>query len=93
MSSAELIELGVLLLIGVLGMPVMDFIKKKLGLEGMPAMFLVAGLSTAMGLVALFVAGEVGLVDFSLANLPEVAALVFTAASFAYRLVNPEPQS
>ena len=93
MSSELAIILLLQVLVGVLGMPVMDWIKKKLGLEGTAALFLVAALSTVAGIGALFVSGEVGLMEFTWVNLPHVFTVVFTAATIAYRLIYPEPQT
>lgn len=93
MSSEQLLRMVIELVAGFIGMPFFDFVKKKLGLEGMTAMVFVAGLSALVGIAALFVSGEVGIADFTLENFPEAFGLVFAAASFLYKKLNPEPQS
>ena len=93
MSSEQLLRMFIEVVAGFIGMPFFDFVKKKLGLENMTAMFFVAGLSALVGVAALFVTGEVGLTDFTIENMPEAFGLVFAAASFLYKKLNPEPQS
>jgi hypothetical protein len=94
MSSEELIILLVSFVLGIVGSPTLiDWIKKTLGLEGTGALLLAAGASAVIGFAALFISGEIGLADFTWNNLPAAFGIVFTAATLAYRLLNPEPQS
>jgi len=94
MSPEELILWAVSIVLGLIGAPTLfDFLKKKFGLEGTGAMFFVAAASVVIGIGALFVSGEVGLVDFTWANLPSAFSAVFAAATLAYKLLNPEPQT
>lgn len=94
MTSEQLIALAVQLLLGIVGAPtVFDWLKKAFGFEGTTALFFVGGLSVLLGIGALFLSGELGLVAFTWANLPTAFTVVFTAATFAYKLLNPEPQS
>jgi len=93
MTSEELILWVASIVLGLIGVPVFDFIKQKLGIEDTSALFLVAGLSAVVGLGALLISGEIGLVDFTWSNLPNAFAAVFAAATMFYKLINPTPQT
>lgn len=93
MTSEELIAFVVQFVIGMIGMPLVDFLKKKLGLESTAALFFAAAGAAVLGIGALFLSGEIGLVDFTWANLPNAFAAAFAAATLAYKLLNPTPQT
>ena len=71
-------------LVGVVGVPVINFLKKQMNLEGKPAMILTAGVSLLLAWAVLVYTG--GLVDAT--NIIEVAAKVLSVATLAYKLLS-----
>ena len=75
-------------LAGALGVPLVDWLKGRLGWEGRLAMLLTALVSALLALAALFLSQELRLQDFSWANLAAVFGQVLAAATIAYKLLS-----
>jgi hypothetical protein len=93
MESEQVIALIVSLILGAIDVPLIDWLKNKLGLGGMAAMSLAYVASFVIAAVALFASGQLGYADLTLANLFTVAAVMISTSQFVYRKLNPEPQS
>ncbi len=74
-------------LVMVAGYPVVHYLKNLWGWKDKAALFIASAVSVVIALVAMFVSGEVTLENFSLANLPGVAAQVFAVATIAFNLL------
>jgi len=85
MGSEELalMVLG-LILGGFEQMRLVDWVKTKLKLEGMYAKVVAATIAVGISLFALFVVGEVGLIDFNMNNLPVIFASVYGLSELLY---------
>jgi hypothetical protein len=77
-------------LVGFVGVPLVNFVKMKFGLEGKMAMLLVVVVSVLLALASLFVSKEMELADFSLANFFAAFGQVLAAATMAYKLLQSE---
>jgi len=85
MSSEQIALLVVGALLGLFEqVRIVDLIKRLLGWEGVQAKLLAAAVSVLVSLGALFVTGEIGLADFTLANLPYVFGPVYALAELVY---------
>ena len=74
-------------LVGVIGVPLVGWLKDKLNWKGRKVL-LVAGLvSGVLAAVALFVSGEFTGASFTLEELPTTLALVFATSQVVYRLI------
>lgn len=92
MTSEEFLTTIVPLLIGFLGMPLIQFLKSKLNIESHWALLLTYAVSIVLGIAALFVSGEIALVDFTFENIMHVTGLIITAATAAYKLLVSFPK-
>ena len=61
-----------------------DWVKARLNVSGMLAKGLAAAIAVGVSIAALFAAGEVGIADFTLNNLPVVFASVYGLSEFLY---------
>ena len=84
MDTAQVIVSG---LIGLIGVPLTQLIKKQLGWDGPRAALLSAGVAVVVALVALFGAGQLHIYDFTLNNFAVVFTSVFTVAQLAFKLL------
>ena len=85
MSSEQITLLVIGALLGLFEeVRIVDLIKSRLGWEGTQAKLLAAAVSVLVSLAGLFVSGEIGLADFTLANLPYVFAPVYALAELVY---------
>lgn len=91
MTTEGLITIIVSLVLGAIGVPVLDFIKKQLGWDGQKAILLVYALSAVIAVGALFVTGSFA--PFDSARLLEYFGLIVTTATLVYKLLNKTPQS
>jgi hypothetical protein len=69
-------------LAGLLGVPVVNFIKVRFGLAGSASVYLSLGVSVALALGALALTG-----GFTGADLPANIAIAFAVAQAAYKLL------
>lgn len=73
---------------GTIGVPVVNWIKNKLGLEDSAALIFVAiPVSAVLAVGAMFLNGQLGIADFSLAQLPATITAVFSVATVIYGLI------
>ena len=77
-------------LAGGVGVPLIQWLKKALGLEGTPALWATLGVSIALAVAALFITQELSLDDFTPARLLAVFGQVVAAATVAYKLLVQE---
>lgn len=85
MSSEQIALLVVGTLLGLFEeVRIVDFIKNRLGWEDVSAKLLAAAVSVLVSFAGLFVSGEIGLADFTLANFPYVFAPVYALAELVY---------
>jgi len=89
MSYEQIIEFIVPIVLGVLGMPLIQWIKQKLGIEDRWALLLALGVSFALAVGALALAGAFSGLVWSADAFFKMSGLVFSAAQLAYRLLNP----
>ena len=72
---------------GLIGMPIVQFVKNRLGWEDNAALLLSGAIATVLALVQLFATGALGLGDFTLANFALVFTTVMTAANVFYEII------
>ena len=84
------LEQAVYWLVGALGMPLIEWLKRRLGLSGPAALWLALGVAVLLAVIALALNGDLR-VD---ALTPETAlpafAQVLAAATLAYKLLLPD---
>lgn len=74
-------------LLGVIGVPIAQYIKNKLGLSGIPALLAAGLVSVVLAIVFLFVDG--GMPALSWDNFSAVFGAVFSAATLVYKGLLP----
>jgi hypothetical protein len=83
-------EQAVYWLVGGIGVPLIQWLKGALGLEGKGALWLTVGVSVLLAVAALFISQELSVNDFSPENLLAVFGQVLAAATLAYKfLIDP----
>ena len=74
-------------LLGLLGVPFVDWIKGKLGVEDGKALLIAGAVAALLGTAQLFLAGQIGFVDFGLDELAYTIPLIFAAADVYFKLL------
>jgi len=74
-------------LLGLLGVPFVDWVKIKWGFADGKALLIAGAIAAALGTLQLFLAGEIGFADFSIDNLAYTFSAIFTAAQIFYKLL------
>ena len=74
-------------LLGLLGVPFVDWIKGKLGVEDGKALLIAGALAAVLGTLQLVIAGQLGIADFSLDNLAYTFGVIFAAADVFFKLL------
>ena len=87
MTTEEFILLVASLLAGILGMPIIQYFKEKLGLDSTSSLALSIAVAAAMAVVAMIVTGALGYADFTWENLPATLAAVWTWGVLAYNVI------
>jgi len=77
-------------LVGALGVPVINWIKGRLGLSGKAAVWLTLAVSILLGTISLFLSDQLNWGDFAPENLLAVVGQVLAAATLAYKLLRGE---
>ena len=77
-------------LAGGIGVPLIQWLKKALKVEGKSAMWLTVGISVALAVAALFISQEISPVDFTPENILAVFGQVLAAATLAYKFLMGE---
>ncbi len=71
--------------LGLLGVPFVDWVKGKTGVSDGKALLIAGTVAAVLAVAQLFVAGQLGVADFSLDNLAGTIALVFSSATIFYK--------
>jgi Tfp pilus assembly protein PilN len=77
-------------LVGAVGVPLVQWLKKLAGAQGKSAVWLTVAVAVILSIAALFLGQELALTDFTLANLAAVFGQVLAAATLAYKLLLPD---
>lgn len=78
-------------LVGAVGVPLVQWLKRILGAQGKNAVWLTVAVAVILSIASLFLSQELALSDFTLVNLAAVFGQVLAAATLAYKLLLPEP--
>jgi hypothetical protein len=87
MATEELILMVISLIGGILGMPLISWLKGKLGLDETSALAIAVAVSGVIAIVVLLVTGQLTTLDFTWENLPGVLALVWSTATLVYNML------
>ena len=77
-------------IVGTLGVPLVQWLKKLIGAQGKSAVWLTVAVAVILSLASLFLSNELAFTDFTLPNLAAVFGQVLAAASLAYKLLLPD---
>ena len=77
-------------LVGALGVPLINWIKGRLGISGKAAVWLTLAVSILLGTLSLFLSDQLDWTDFVPQNLLAVVGQVLAAATLAYKLLRGE---
>lgn len=80
-------------ILGLIDVPVVDWLKKKFGLSQVPALLFTYLFSFVFGFVALLLGGGLQLADLTWPNFFIVANTMLVMATFVYKVFNPKPQT
>lgn len=75
-------------LVGGLGVPLINWLKRVWGLRGKPAMWLTAAIAAFLALVALLLSQQLTPTDFNPEEMLGVFGQVLAAATLAYELLS-----
>lgn len=78
-------------LTGALGVPLINWVKGRLGISGKAAVWLTLAVSLVLGASSLFLSDQLDWMDFAPENLLAVVGQVLAAATLAYKLLRGEP--
>ncbi len=78
-------------IVGTLGVPLVQWLKKLIGAQGKSAVWLTVAVAVILSIAALFLSNELALTDFTPLNLAAVFGQVLAAATLAYKLLLPQP--
>ncbi len=81
----EAFAIIVSVVLGLLGVPFVDWVKGKLSISEGKALLIAGAVAAVLAVVQLFAAGQLGGADFSLDNLASTFALVFSSATIFYK--------
>jgi NhaP-type Na+/H+ or K+/H+ antiporter len=74
-------------LLGLLGVPFVSWVKGKLNVSEGKALLIAGAVAGVLGAAQLFVAGQLGVADFSLDNLAATFGVIFSSATVFYKLL------
>jgi hypothetical protein len=80
-------EQAIYWLVGGIGVPLIQWLKGALSLDGEKAMWLTLGVSILLAVAALFISQEFSVNDFSPENLLVVLGQVLAAATLVYKFL------
>lgn len=83
-------EQAIYWLVGGVGMPLIQWLKGALGLEGKAAVWLVVGVSIVLALAALLLNKELTWGDFSPECILSAVGQILAGATLAYKLLRGE---
>ena len=78
------------MLVGLIGIPLVNFLKQQFNLVDKAALLLTSGVSVLLALAVLFVMHMVQVSDFTWENAASVFGLVMSTATIVYKLMNKE---
>lgn len=87
MSLHDAIVFVLTLLAGFLGVPIIQYVKERLGLQDAAAEVLAVVLSGLLAIVELVLTGQIVLSEITLESLPLIWGLVYALASVFYQLL------
>lgn len=87
MSWSEILETLVMLLVGLAGMPLTQWLKKKLGWQDLAVRFLAVTVAVGLGILELFLMGDLTFDMLTWANFANVFTAVFTVATIWFGLL------
>lgn len=83
----ELIVTVILIVTGLIGMPIINALKEKMGLSGNAALALASAVSIILAVLVTLLSGQFATVDWSLPSLVNAATVVFAAATIFYKVL------
>lgn len=93
MEIREILLTVLMIVVGLLGMPLTQWLKQKLNLTDIWAQLLSGAVAVVLAFAELFLAGDLTLDMFTLANFATVFGLVYTVASFWYGILKEARKS
>ena len=81
------------MIVGLLGVPIIQAIKNYLHFEDKVATMLAVVIAGVLALAELFLSGQVTFLDFTFANVPSLFGLIFTVATIYYNLMKNVPNA
>ena len=88
----ELFVLIVTIIVGLLGMPLTNWLKAQLGVDGKQALILTALVAGLLAVSELMLTGALVPGEITVANFPGVFGLVFATATIYYKLFSGEAE-
>ncbi|KAA3644784.1 MAG: hypothetical protein DWQ07_15370 [Chloroflexi bacterium] len=73
-------------LVGVIGVPVINWLKAQLALSGKPAMWLTIAVSFVLAIGALFLVGDLSLASFTVEGIFAALGQVLATTTVVYKL-------
>lgn len=83
-------EQAIYWLVGGIGVPLIQWIKTRFGLEGKAAVWLTVGVSLLLAVAGLFLSEALSLSNFSAENILAAFGQIVAAATLAYKLLQSE---
>jgi hypothetical protein len=83
-GTEQAITLLVALLVGWIGMPLINYLKEKFGLEDQMALLFVYVISGGVGALGVLISGQFFAIEWSWNNVIAIAGVFLAAAKFAY---------
>jgi len=80
-------------ILGLINVPLVDWLKHKFGLNQTPALLFAYVFSFLLAFVALLIGGGLRIADLTWPNFFIVATMILAMAQFVYRVLNPQPQT
>jgi len=81
------------IVLGLIDVPLVDWLKHAFGLSQIPALIFAYLVSFIVAFLALLVGGGLQVADFTWPNFFTLAATILAMAQFVYKLFNPKPQT
>ena len=92
-SPEQVVLLIAGIVLGLIDVPLVDWLKHKFGLSQAPALIFAYLVSFVVAFVALLIGGGLQMIDFTWPNFFTLAATILAMAQFVYKAFNPKPQT
>ena len=92
-SPEQVVLLIAGIVLGLIDVPLVDWLKHKFGLSQAPALIFAYLVSFVVAFVALLIGGGLQMTDFTWPNFFTLAATILAMAQFVYKAFNPKPQT